>query len=85
MFHQKVLPPELNLIEADDVQPDKLQYNNEEYMALGETLVSQGVISQDQLNKGLEAQKANPGKKIGELLIELGFTTNDAVNKALGK
>ena len=52
-------------------------------MALGETLVGQGVISPEQLTKALEAQKSSPGKKIGEILIEMGFASADAVNKAL--
>ena len=53
-------------------------------MALGDTLIAQGVITADQLNKALEAQKTAAGKKIGEILVEMGFTTADAVNKALG-
>jgi type IV pilus assembly protein PilB len=53
-------------------------------MVLGETLVGQGVISADQLNKALDAQKSTPGKKIGEILVEMGFASADAIQKALG-
>jgi type IV pilus assembly protein PilB len=42
-------------------------------MPLGETLVSSGVITKEQLEKALAEQKKNPKEKIGEILIRLGF------------
>ncbi len=51
-------------------------------MQLGELLIKNGLINQDQLNKALEAQKAS-GKKIGESLIELGFIDKAQLENAL--
>ncbi|HEY9592995.1 MAG TPA: hypothetical protein VHE79_00860 [Spirochaetia bacterium] len=42
-------------------------------MPLGETLVKNGVITQEQLEKALEEQKKNPNEKIGEILLRLGY------------
>lgn len=53
-------------------------------MPLGETLISKGVITPDQLKQALDAQKKEPGKKIGELLVQLGFIDAAALDKALG-
>jgi len=44
-------------------------------MALGETLISKGLITNEQLQKALEAQKANPAERIGAVLVRLGFIT----------
>ncbi len=52
-------------------------------MAMGETLVSKGIITADQLNKALEEQKSNSSSKLGEILVKLGFTTADKIEAAL--
>jgi hypothetical protein len=44
-------------------------------MALGETLIGKGLITNDQLQKALEAQKANPSERLGAILVRLGFIT----------
>jgi type IV pilus assembly protein PilB len=42
-------------------------------MPLGESLVNNGVITKEQLEKALEEQKKNPQEKIGQILLRLGF------------
>lgn len=52
-------------------------------MALGENLIKAGFLNEAQLNKALDAQKSAPGKKIGEILIEMGFITPEQLAKVL--
>jgi hypothetical protein len=52
---------------------------------LGEILLTEGAITQEQLRKALEHQERHPGTKLGQTLIDLGFATKEAVSKALGK
>ncbi len=42
-------------------------------MPLGETLVKNGVITQEQLNTALAEQRRNPAEKLGEILMRLGY------------
>ena len=51
---------------------------------LGEILIHYKVITPEQLKEGLKIQK-NKGKRIGEILIDLGRVTQDEVNWVLGK
>jgi hypothetical protein len=51
---------------------------------LGEILVHYKIISPEQLEKGLKIQKSK-GKRIGEILIDLGRVTQDEINWVLGK
>lgn len=55
------------------------------YKRLGEMLVSASYITQGQLNMALDLQKKSPGKKIGEILVENGFTTQERVYRMLEK
>ena len=51
---------------------------------LGDILSSDGVITSEQLEEALEAQKQSDHQKhIGELLIEMGFASKEQVNIAL--
>ncbi len=45
-------------------------------------LLDRGIISQSQLDKGLEVQKAKGGL-IGEILVDLGFVKEDDIAQAL--
>jgi hypothetical protein len=54
-------------------------------MLFGEELVQQGLISSKQLEDGLEYQKKNPDKKLGEIMIELGFINIDQMLKVVKK
>lgn len=49
---------------------------------LGELLIKQGLINQDQLNKALTLQKEKGGL-IGEILVALGFTKEEDIAQAL--
>lgn len=40
---------------------------------LGQTLISRGVISPDQLQKALSVQKDQPELRVGEILFSLGY------------
>src|SRR5919202_4999357 len=49
---------------------------------LGLLLIEMGVITPEQLEKGLQIQ-AETGKRLGEVLIERGFTSRLAIQDAL--
>ncbi|MBI5576123.1 MAG: Flp pilus assembly complex ATPase component TadA [Deltaproteobacteria bacterium] len=49
---------------------------------LGERLIEAGVITSDQLQLGLREQKRT-GDRIGEILINLGFVTQELISSAL--
>jgi len=51
---------------------------------LGEILIETGLITEDQLNQALTAQKTKK-QKIGKTLIELGFVTKDQIAEALAE
>ena len=51
---------------------------------LGDVLVSQKAISQEQLTLGLEEQKRS-GRKLGRVLVDLGFVTEDRIAQALAR
>lgn len=49
---------------------------------LGELLIERGIISHDQLEKALAHQKEHGGL-IGQILVNLGFTTEEEIAQAL--
>lgn len=49
---------------------------------LGDMLIAEGVISEEQLMQALEAKKGS-SKRLGEVVVELGLTTEDKICKAL--
>ncbi|MDD2459189.1 MAG: type II secretion system protein GspE, partial [Eubacteriales bacterium] len=53
-----------------------------ERKSLGELLIEAGLITADQLNDALAAQRAS-GKKLGEALIELGLVTERKILEVL--
>ena len=53
-----------------------------ERMRLGDLLIRQNVLTEDELKKALELQKGS-GKKIGEVLVDNGFITEDMIVRAL--
>ena len=53
-------------------------------LKLGEILIKQGLIAQEQLQKAIQAQSKGEGKRIGEILIRMGFITEEDMNIALG-
>ena len=54
-------------------------------MKLGELLLKDMVITQEQLQKALDYQKANRGLLLGEALVKLGFVDAKTIVRALGK
>ncbi len=52
-------------------------------MPLGESLVANGVITKEQLEKALEEQKKNPSEKIGQILVRLGYLPLEELEAAL--
>lgn len=58
-----------------------MDYNRKK-LRLGDVLVNNGVISAEDLQKGLELQKGS-GRKLGETLVDEGFATEENIAKAL--
>jgi len=52
---------------------------------VGEILVAQGVISNDQLNDALGRQKTQKGARLGPILVDLGFATDVQICEALAE
>ena len=52
-------------------------------MALGENLIAKGLLSQAQLETALAKQKASPGVRIGEILVQLGYVTKEQVEASV--
>jgi MSHA biogenesis protein MshE len=55
-----------------------------EKIRLGDVLVAQKAISQDQLGTALEQQKKS-GRKLGRVLVELGFVNDEQICEAISK
>ena len=51
---------------------------------LGEILVDRDLITTEQLDEGLEAQKSNRKHRIGRIITDLGYVTENDVYEALG-
>lgn len=54
------------------------------HQRIGEILIKQGLITEDQLSRAIEAQKKDRGR-IGEILINMSFLTEEDMSAALGK
>ena len=61
---------------------DDLMAIRRERMRLGDLLIKQDVLTEENLKKALELQKET-GKKIGEVLVENGFITEEMIARAL--
>ena len=48
---------------------------NRRRMRLGEVLVSEGLATDADINSALAKQKLQPGKRLGEVLVELGIVS----------
>ncbi len=53
------------------------------HLKLGEILLKQGLITQEQLSRAMSAQKAQHGR-LGEILVKLGIVSEEAITEALG-
>jgi hypothetical protein len=52
-------------------------------MKLGEILISEKIVTTEQLQKAMEYQKRYPGMLLGKALIDLSFATNKTISNAL--
>ncbi|MBP3335149.1 MAG: Flp pilus assembly complex ATPase component TadA [Ruminiclostridium sp.] len=50
---------------------------------IGQILVENGFLKEDQLNEALEKQRTEPGKKLGDVLLELGYVSETQLAQAL--
>src|SRR5688572_17660298 len=55
-----------------------------EKVRLGEILVQQKLLSEEQLKNALAAQKKT-GRRLGRVVIELGFVTEEQISQALAR
>lgn len=60
-----------------------VEFRNLEHKTLGQILVENNTISQNQLEEVLEAQGNQPTKKIGEILVEKDMVSREEMLKAL--
>ena len=56
------------------VRPEKIR--------LGDLLIQQGLLNDEQLKFALDEQKRS-GRKLGRIVVESGFVTEEAISKAL--
>lgn len=54
-------------------------------MKIGDMLVKEGIITEEQLSKALEVQKSKSSGKLGEILLELGYIDIDKFTLILDK
>ncbi len=57
---------------------------NRRRLRLGDLLINQGIITEEQLQKGLELQKQNGGK-LGEVLVDNNIVSEETFVKVLGE
>lgn len=50
---------------------------------IGQILVENGFLKEDQLEEALEKQRSEPGKKLGDVLLELGYVSETQLAQAL--
>lgn len=62
----------------------KQNKHNQKNVPIGEVLLEDKMITQEQLDYALKVQKSR-GKRLGDMLIELGYVKEDEIAKALGK
>jgi len=53
------------------------------YLKLGQILINEGIITEEQLKKAIEYQQSHKGR-IGENLVKLGIITEDHIVQAIG-
>ena len=59
------------------------KFNNKN-IPIGEVLLQNKIITEEQLEYALKVQKSR-GKRLGDMLIELGYVKEDEITKALGE
>ena len=54
-------------------------------MQIGEMLIAEGLLTEDQRNEALEIQKADPKRLIGEIFLELGYIDIEKFTRILDR
>lgn len=54
-------------------------------MKIGEVLLNEKVITREQLEQGLSAQRASGGKPLGEILVECGLADEQSILMAVSR
>ncbi len=52
-------------------------------LKLGDIMVNSGSLGQEQLEEAIHLQKSQKTKRLGEILVELGYTTEDEILKVI--
>jgi hypothetical protein len=52
---------------------------------LGEFLLKEKIITEEQLKKALEYQEQHPGTMLGQAILALGFATDEEISDAVLK
>ncbi len=69
--------------DADTLKQALDRQSSQPIALLGEQLVSQGLITREQLEKAISIQSASREKRIGEILVEAGAVDGDAIDAVL--
>ncbi len=79
-FKDKGIVTEADLQKILLQQKDQNEYPK---VRLGELLISEGLITEEELEEGLMLQKTDRERRLGDILIDMGATSQDAVHSAL--
>ena len=55
-----------------------------EKIRLGDLLIQQGLLTNEQLTRSLDEQKRS-GRKLGRIVVEQGYVTEEAIARALAR
>lgn len=69
--------------DADSLRQVLDRRTREPIAMLGEQLLSEGLITRDQLERAIRIQRESKDKRIGEILVEAGAVASNAVDSAL--
>ncbi len=61
----------------------KVSHAKRQSLRVGEVLVSEGVVTEKEIQNALKHQQRNKGKRLGELLVELGISDEASIARAL--
>ena len=58
---------------------------SKQYLRLGELLITEGLLTREQLDRALELQKQSPNELLGTIVVKLGFVSETNLTIALSK
>jgi len=58
---------------------------SKQYLRLGELLITEGLLTREQLDRALELQKQSPNELLGTIVVKLGFVSEKDLTVALSK